>query len=182
MGGSIADLNGVVVDLITPLKNGEIQNVVGIIDRSGDIEYFKGLLPLGREGFKVFCGSEKDIYDSVQLGNFYGVVSGIANAASKFVVDVCQTSLEVKGLSDNSGWRAKFVANWKAKWMQRKMNRACKLLYGKNYEHVVSGLKHALSPLYRRTISKPEIGDVGSVEIKSGNVWDFHKLTRYPLP
>ena len=74
----------------------KLQQVAGFIDKSGSITYFGILLLFRGEGFKVFQGSEKRIYDSACLGDIDGAMSSMVNIAPRFVSEVYQTIIKAR--------------------------------------------------------------------------------------
>src|SRR4051812_27295803 len=71
----------------------QFENIVGVKDSSGDMEYFKKLCDLAAERpeWSLLIGSEKSLADAVKIGADGGVTGG-ANVAPNLLVDVYQSA------------------------------------------------------------------------------------------
>jgi 4-hydroxy-tetrahydrodipicolinate synthase len=96
----------------TIIALGELGNVIGVKESSGNIEYLQSLLDLRSNGqFKVFQGTEVSMVDSLLMGAD-GLVPGSANVAPHWLVqlyDAAQTGDRQTALE----YQQKAVDFWK---------------------------------------------------------------------
>lgn len=122
----------------------EHENIIGIKDSSGDLNYFTRFLNAQNDGFRVFQGSERLIYESFKGEKIpRGIVPSLANIKAEFVMIFYKTLVEwcdvrIKGEMDES---VRSFYEQSLEQYQRRMDQACKLIYGENYEHIVGGIK-----------------------------------------
>jgi dihydrodipicolinate synthase/N-acetylneuraminate lyase len=71
----------------------QFENVVGVKDSSGDMDYFKKLCDLAAErpDWSLLIGSESKLADAVRMGADGGVTGG-ANLAPRLLVDVYESA------------------------------------------------------------------------------------------
>jgi dihydrodipicolinate synthase/N-acetylneuraminate lyase len=71
----------------------QFENVVGVKDSSGDMDYFKKLCDLAAErpDWSLLIGSESKLADAVRMGADGGVTGG-ANVAPRLLVDVYESA------------------------------------------------------------------------------------------
>ena len=71
----------------------QFENVIGVKDSSGDMDYFKKLCDLAAErpDWSVLIGSESKLADAIKMGADGGVTGG-ANVAPRLLVDVYEAA------------------------------------------------------------------------------------------
>jgi 2-dehydro-3-deoxy-D-pentonate aldolase len=79
------------------------QNIVGIKDSSGDLDYFAKIVQVTKEraGFSLLAGKEANLGDIIKLGGHGGVTGG-ANVCPRLLVDLYNAAVEADGPRINS--------------------------------------------------------------------------------
>lgn len=73
----------------------KFENVIGVKDSSGDMEYFKKVCDLATErpDWSILIGSERSLADAIRMGADGGVTGG-ANVAPQLLVDIYQSATD----------------------------------------------------------------------------------------
>ena len=79
------------------------QNIVGIKDSSGDLDYFAQIVQVAKQrpGFSLLAGKEANLGDIIKLGGHGGVTGG-ANVWPRLLVDLYDAAIAADGSRINS--------------------------------------------------------------------------------
>jgi 4-hydroxy-2-oxoglutarate aldolase len=89
---SIPQFTGLEVDPATIAKLSRLENIVGLKESSGKLDFVRAVLAKVRKGFRVMVGAPSIVYDSMCEGAV-GAVLGVANFAPMLCVALYQAFL-----------------------------------------------------------------------------------------